>query len=99
MDKYNSKLALWFKPKDFNGAWTVTLGQTTYYSCSEDQIEPGWRVHEDCHKKQWARDGVVKFSLKYIWQWIWRDYHSIDYEVEARMAARDFLAKADGKGA
>jgi hypothetical protein len=89
MDKYNSKIAWLFGL--FNGnteLYAVTLGQTAYYSCDENQVSERWHKHEDCHKVQWARDGKVKFLSRYIWQLFTKGYAQIDYEIEARKAAQ-----------
>ncbi len=89
MDIYNSRIAriFWF----FNGrrsiGYAVTLGQTAYYSCTEDKVAPWWHAHENQHKVQWARDGKIKFLIRYLWQLITKGYNKIDYEIEAKEVA------------
>ena len=66
--------------------YAVTIGQTTYYSGPSTDVSLRWKLHEDEHKKQWARHGKVRFLSRHIWQWITKGYDKIDYEVEARAA-------------
>lgn len=82
-DKYNSRLA---KLVAWLNRWeqaAITLGQTTYYSCPVEQVDVGWRRHEDKHKEQWARDGKLLFAIKYLWWSIRYGYKANPYEVEA----------------
>jgi len=65
--------------------YAVTLGQTTYYSCSYERTSLRWRYHEACHREQWAREGRLKFLICYIYEWI-RHGNLNKYEVEARKA-------------
>ena len=83
MDKYNHWIGKLFR-KVFGykgGHYAVTLGQTTYYSCDESRVSLRWKAHEDVHKRQWKRDGKLKFALRYLWQWATKG--EIDYETEA----------------
>lgn len=78
MDRYEhciGKLAGFFFGK--GKPYAITLGQTTYYSCYAYQVSDKWRKHEDEHKKQWKEDGKIKFTSRYLWQWVTKD--SIDY--------------------
>jgi hypothetical protein len=93
-DHYNSKFALLFAPKD-NKRWAVTLGQHTWYSVQRWEVEKSWRNHEDCHKYQFKKYGVVGFLLMYLWEYVagrWDGkahtaaYRDISFEVEARAA-------------
>jgi len=87
VDKYNSWIAKLARPIGCKDEWAITLGQTTYYSCDESEVTPGWRAHENQHKMQWRRDGKVKFLFRYLWQALAKGYLHIDYEIEARQAA------------
>ena len=87
MDKYNHWLAKLVRV--LNPSWTqcaITLGQTTYYSCYRDEVDAAWRAHEDTHKKQFKRDGWVKFFVLYLWWTMWHGYDFNPYEVEAEQA-------------
>jgi hypothetical protein len=88
MDKYNHWLGKFFGLINGQKRFAITLGQTTYYSVSEETIGPAWRFHEDWHKYQWAMDGVIKFSLLYVWYLIRYGYYDNPYEVEAREMER-----------
>jgi hypothetical protein len=83
MDRYNCNWPLWFAPA---GAvkWAVTINQTTYYSGSENEVDAAWRRHEDKHKEQWRREGLIKFAVKYLWYHIRYGYQGNPFEVEAR---------------
>lgn len=85
MDRYNCKWPLWFAPKDIT-VWAVTIGQTTYYSVPKNQVGAAWQRHEDKHKEQWRRDGVLKFAIKYLWYQLRYGYQDNPYEVEAKAA-------------
>lgn len=83
MDKYNQRWVMWFRP---NKSWTrnaVTIGQTTYYSCPERDVDAAWRKHEEVHKSQWAREGFILFPIKYLWYSLRRGYEDNPYEQEA----------------
>ena len=87
MDQYNSRIA---KIARWCGGGTrgyaITLGQTTYYTESEAYVlaDPAWMAHENWHKVQWARDGIFKFAILYLWYSITKGYQNNPYEVEAR---------------
>lgn len=83
MDKYNQK---WVSKLFNKKQWAITIGQTTYYSESEEYVnnDPKWQRHEDKHKEQWRRNGYFKFALKYLWYQIKFGYQNNPYEVEAR---------------
>ena len=94
MDRYSSRLPLVLAPKG-ETRWAVTLGQTTWYSVPSSEVDAAWRRHEECHKRQYARDGVLRFLLRYIWEYLrgrlrgltaTEAYRQISYEVEARKA-------------
>lgn len=91
MDKYNSRIAKFVKwiTQDKSSGYAITLGQTAYYPCNENEVSDKWHAHEDCHKTQWARDGKLKFLARYLWQTITKGYEKIDYEIEARTASKN----------
>jgi len=83
MDKYNHWVGKLFKSLFGKGSeYAVTLGQTTYYSCPAGNVGSRWEWHENKHKEQWARDGRLKFALRYVWQWVVKGHDKIDYEIE-----------------
>lgn len=88
-DKYNNwfakLLGLIFGYKRY----AITLGQTARYSVSKEaaELSPAWIAHENRHKEQYARDGVVCFLCKYVWYLIRYGYKNNPYEVDAREAA------------
>jgi len=87
MDIYNSKIPLIFAKsvaKEGSTIFGFTLGQCTWYSSNKDGVTDELRRHEDCHKVQWKRDGIVKFSIKYLWYNIRYGYDKNPYEIEAR---------------
>lgn len=86
MNHYNSRIARLFRPIGFKGNWAVTLGQTAYYTCPASMVTDRWRKHEDEHKRQWKRDGKLKFTLSYLWQRLWKGQQNISYEIEAKAA-------------
>lgn len=82
-DHYNSKFALLFS-MGRSKRWAVTLGQHTWYSVPEEEVNARWRRHEDWHKYQWRRDGRIKFATLYLWYLICYGYENNPYEIEAR---------------
>lgn len=86
MNKYNHWLGKLFGFFNKSKYYAVTFGQTAYYSCKEEDVGISWQLHEDEHKKQYARDGWIKFLSRYIWQGLTKGYLNIDYEIEARKA-------------
>jgi hypothetical protein len=85
-DKYNQRWALWFRPDRRQTTNAITFGQVTYYSEPETKViaDAKWRRHENCHKLQWKRDGVVKFAFIYLWYTLRFGYLNNPYEIEAR---------------
>jgi len=85
MDRYNQKwtriLCFWAYTN-----YAVTLGQTTYYSSDKEYVlaRPAWMRHENRHKEQYAKEGVVKFLIKYLWYIVTRGYLRNPYEIDAR---------------
>jgi hypothetical protein len=43
-----------------------------------------WLCHELIHIKQYQREGIFKFLVKYVWQWMQVGYYNISFEKEAR---------------
>lgn len=84
MDKYDQK---WVADTFKKTEWAITIGQTSYFSVPEDQVSAAWHRHEDEHKKQWARDGKVKFLAKYLYYQAKYGYANNPYEIEAMKAA------------
>lgn len=79
MDKYNQRwVAILFRQP----LYAITILNTTYYSCSELRVDRSWRKHEDCHKEQWRRDGIM-FPIRYAWNHIRYGYDRNPYEIEA----------------
>ena len=86
MDKYNHWLGKLFGKMADETNYAVTIGQTTYYSCSESLVTPRWRRHEDEHKRQWAAEGRIRFLVKYLWYQMKYGYYENPYELDAREA-------------
>ena len=88
MDKYDCHWVRWFAGDHFE--WAITLGQTTYYSCSKETVDenPEWRAHEERHKQQWQFEGKLRFALNYIYYLIVCGYTNNPYEVDAREHAK-----------
>ena len=83
MNRYNSiipRLIHW------SGPWAITLGQTSYFTCSESEVSERWHRHEDEHKRQWKEDGW-RFAFWYLRNMIKAGYKDSEDEVRARKAA------------
>lgn len=88
MDKYNQKWPLWFKPKDSTlRSFAITIGQTCYYGCAENEVDAKWRRHEDQHKLQFKKYGIIGYSIRYCYQLLRYGYWNAPFEIEARAAA------------
>ena len=83
MNRYNQK---WVSFIFRNPRWAITLGQTAYFSVAEEEVGVSWHRHEDKHKEQWKREGLVRFAVKYLWYQITKGYNKNPYEIEARAA-------------
>jgi hypothetical protein len=69
------------------GADATTVGATI---CVKDgTCPPDLHAHEFTHVQQYARDGVLWFLCRYLWQRCLVGYRRIDYEVEAYRAGSD----------
>ncbi len=91
MDQYNSLIPLVFRPIPWRGTMSaITVGQTTWYSCPKSIVDllPEWKRHEEAHKRQWKREGALKFILKYLWYSVTISYIMNPYEIEAREAEK-----------
>jgi len=90
MDKYSHWLAKVLGKLNRSKRYAVTIGQTAYYSVSKEDVKksPEWIRHEDEHKRQYAREGILKFLIKYFYYSIRYGYHNNPYEVDARKAER-----------
>ena len=86
-DRYNSKIAYFIGKLNDNPRYAVTISSTcTLYSVPESEVHERWRRHEDCHKKQIADEGWLKFMAKYLFFNITRGYKNNPYEIQARLA-------------
>lgn len=88
-DRYNQKWVLRvFAPKG-ETEYAVTIGQTTYYSVSKEEVDlwPPWRLHENQHKKQWKELGWIRFIFMYSYYHFRYGYWLNPLEVDARKAA------------
>jgi hypothetical protein len=81
MNYYNSKFPLLFAPKGVK-RWAITIGQRTWYSVPQDQVDAAWAKHENIHKDQWKREGFL-MGLKYIYYHFRYGYDRNPYEIEA----------------
>ena len=90
-DKYNSLIGKLFGLVNGKKRYAVTFGQTTYYSVSEEAVNQSatWRLHENWHKEQYAKEGFFTFLVKYIYYSIRYGYHNNPFEVEAREKAEE----------
>ena len=88
MDKYNHWFAKLLGKLNGSTRYAVTIGQTAYYSVSKEEVEesPKWIRHENEHKRQYAREGIPKFLVKYFYYQVRYGYHMNPYEVGARQA-------------
>lgn len=90
MDRYESVIGRLVGKLNRRDPYAITLGQVTYYSCPESQVDARWRRHEDEHKVQWQRDGWVKFACRYVWWSITKGYANNPYELDA-VAAEELV--------
>lgn len=89
MEKYNQK---WVSMLFGKKKWAITLGQTTYYSVSKEEVSREWRWHEECHQIQWYEKGYIKFAITYLWYMLKFGYENNPYEAEARCYVKNVLA-------
>lgn len=88
MDKYNSWIGKLVGKFNSSDNFAITIGQTTYYSSDEQYVKtrPNWQRHEDCHKRQWAKYGRIRFAVLYLYYSARYGYWNNPFEVEARAA-------------
>ena len=82
MDKYNSQIAkIIGKLNGATQAFAITISSTcTLYSCSEEQVHPEHRKHEDGHKARIKEMGWFNFMATYIWRLVTVGYAKSDLE-------------------
>jgi hypothetical protein len=86
-DIYNSRFAGLIGKINGQERYAVTTSKnTTRYSCIPEAVGAAWRKHEECHKKQIAEEGWLKFMAKYFFFNITRGYKNNPYEIAARLA-------------
>lgn len=87
--KYNHWL---FKIPPMNNYGGITLGRYILFRDSKEQVPELLVKHELVHQEQMERDGIIKFYLKYVWDYLknlikyrnhWEAYFNIPYEKEA----------------
>lgn len=67
----------------------MVLGKTIHlYGSTKEKFlaDDRWVKHELCHLKQFAANGFVMFTLKYLWESLRVGYYNNKYEIEARAA-------------
>ena len=71
----------------------VTLGQHVFYTEKKLEVSDRLRRHEKEHTKQYKRDGIAKFLLRYFYEYLKgrlkgmnhdEAYLNISYEIEER---------------
>lgn len=97
MRSYNMK-------EHFNQAWVrlvgacaVTLGSHVFYDFTNGDLPQRIRAHERKHVEQYAKYGVVRFLLRYLFWYLkgrlgglthWGAYDKVPFEIEAVKAER-----------
>ena len=76
-------LILWFMQKIGYLGWT-SFWNTIYYIDEKSMNDESIRRHELKHIEQINRDGILKFSIMYLYYAIIYGYRENPYEVEAR---------------
>ena len=69
----------------------MVLGKTIHLHGSSKEnflADETWLKHELCHVKQFAANGYVMFTIKYLWESLRVGYYNNKYEVEARSAEK-----------
>jgi hypothetical protein len=69
-----------------------TLGRTIHlHHCSRSEFlaAPQWVCHELQHVAQFEKYGLIPFTLRYLWESIFKGYYYNKYEIEAREAEQD----------
>lgn len=74
------------------GVSAITLYPYILFAMQEDQVSKKLMRHELIHCAQIEKEGMIKFYLKYVFEYFknrlkgmphWKAYRSISYEVEA----------------
>jgi hypothetical protein len=65
------------------GIAAITWPWGTLWVLPEFEHHDALRAHENEHMLQIERDGVWRFSVRYLWQLATKGYRNIDYEIEA----------------
>ena len=87
--KENSWLAMLAAKKLNSESVAMVLGKTIHLHGSSKEnflADERWLKHELCHVKQFAAQGYVMFTIKYLWENLRVGYYNNKYEVEARAA-------------
>ena len=87
--KENSWIAKLAAKKLSSKSVAMVLGKTIhlYGSTKENFLsDERWVKHELCHVKQFAEQGYIMFTVKYLWESLRVGYVNNKYEVEARAA-------------
>lgn len=71
----------------------MVINQVILYSQDREDVSDRLRRHEEKHREQFARDGVVGFVIRYFSEYVWyrgfrrmshhNAYVNISYEKEA----------------
>lgn len=70
----------------------LTYGRCIYLhnaSIQELKQDVAWYRHELAHIKQFQQNGILLFTLKYLWYSIRYGYSKNPFEIEARQAETD----------
>ena len=87
--KENSWLAKVAAKKLSADSVAMVLGKTIHLHGSSKEnflADEHWVKHELCHVKQFAANGNLLFTLKYLWESLRVGYYNNKYEIEARAA-------------
>ena len=109
-DKYNSKLAklMKFLAGNKDQCYAFVFGQHAFYSCPEAQVGKCFKVHEDAHKAQYKKYGVLKFLYLYYKSYVGSLLHgksrqeahdAVPFEQEAKAAQAECESAAASKPA
>lgn len=78
-DAYNQRWVLLFAPRELRQGFAITIGQRTYYSVPKDRVDSAWRAHENQHKAQFQRLGLLRFLLRYAMEYLEGRFHGLDH--------------------
>jgi len=89
-DKFEHWFMKWLSKYTYLAAG-MTLGQTAYYPCKEEDVPLFLREHENAHKTQFARYGFVGYMVRW-WYYAWKyGYQKNPLEIEASKIAYEKL--------